>query len=57
MQQEGEIRGNCTLPVKEAAYRKQIFTYDIYVGVGEDGSVFIRGLTLVDGSVSKDYIF
>lgn len=56
-QQEEEIRRNRTLPVSEAANRTGIFTNNIDVGVSEDGSVFIRGLTLVDSSVSKADIF
>lgn len=31
-----------------------MLTNDVYIGVGEDGSMFVGGLALVDGSVSKD---
>lgn len=57
MQQEEENKRRLHTSCQIAANRKQILTNNINVGVGEDGSVFIRGLTLVDCSVSKDDIF
>lgn len=34
--------------------KRKKLTDDIYIGVGEDGSMFVGGQALVDGSVSKD---
>lgn len=41
------------IKIKIATCRNQTLTNDIDVDVGEDGSMFVSGPALVDGSVSK----